>query len=93
MRPTRNESAPVRVTYTLTPIYAISFDSKTYVLTLNIWEKRTWVNPYLTWRNFCDVSLRIPIKRMWIPDVVVMNEYDKILHYFYPHYTVFTLIV
>ncbi|CAD5116085.1 unnamed protein product [Dimorphilus gyrociliatus] len=79
IRPTTNESAPIEVGYQLTPIYISALNTGNNIVTLHVWETRKWVNSFMKWRNFCSVSLRVPVKRMWIPDVVVANEYRIII--------------
>ncbi|CAF1183814.1 unnamed protein product [Adineta steineri] len=78
-RPVRNMSEDVEVRFGLQLIHISDLDEKNQVLITNQWQIYEWNDEALTWDpeeygNLIDI--RLPIKRIWQPDVTLYNYAD-----------------
>ncbi|CAF0786011.1 unnamed protein product [Adineta ricciae] len=78
-RPVRNMSEDVEVRFGLQLIHISDLDEKNQVLITNQWQIYEWDDEALTWDpedydNLMDI--RLPIKRIWQPDVTLYNYAD-----------------
>ncbi|XP_074615026.1 neuronal acetylcholine receptor subunit alpha-10-like isoform X2 [Acropora palmata] len=79
VRPVYNTSEAVNVEFSLSLIQIISVNSKSQLLTLNVWIRQRWKNPMLAW-NTSDYggieSVNLDPSKVWIPDVILYNNAD-----------------
>jgi len=77
IRPVFNDSEKVNVTFGLTLSQIVELDVKQQVLTLNVWVKQVWNNPYLKWNKSeyggLD-SISVNAKDIWLPDITLYNN-------------------
>ncbi|CAF3331296.1 unnamed protein product [Rotaria socialis] len=78
-RPVRNMTEDVEVRFGLQLIHISDLDEKNQVLITNQWQNYEWDDEALTWDpedydNLMDI--RLPIKRIWQPDVTLYNYAD-----------------
>ncbi|CAF4410498.1 unnamed protein product [Rotaria socialis] len=78
-RPVRNTSEGVEVRFGLQLIHISDLDEKNQVLITNQWQIYEWEDEALKWDpahydNLKDI--RLPIKRIWQPDVTLYNYAD-----------------
>ncbi|CAF0796433.1 unnamed protein product [Rotaria sp. Silwood1] len=74
-RPVRNMSEGVEVRFGLQLIHISDLDEKNQVLITNQWQIYEWEDEALTWDPE-DYDIRLPIKRIWQPDVTLYNYAD-----------------
>ncbi|CAF4867996.1 unnamed protein product [Rotaria sp. Silwood1] len=78
-RPVRNMTEGVEVRFGLQLIHISDLDEKNQVLITNQWQIYEWDDEALTWDSeYYDdlVDIRLPIKRIWQPDVTLYNYAD-----------------
>ncbi|UJR26100.1 hypothetical protein I4U23_007446 [Adineta vaga] len=78
-RPVKNMTEDVEVQFGLQLIHISDLDEKNQVLITNQWQIYEWQDEALTWHpddygNLQDI--RLPIKRIWQPDVTLYNYAD-----------------
>ncbi|XP_065556207.1 neuronal acetylcholine receptor subunit alpha-10-like isoform X4 [Artemia franciscana] len=81
VRPSRNASEPVNVTFGLSLTQIIDVDERNQILTTNCWLNQIWVDYSLQWNSsdFGGVqNLRIPAERVWKPDIILYNNADSL---------------
>ncbi|TKR57345.1 hypothetical protein L596_030831 [Steinernema carpocapsae] len=79
-RPVRNESEPVVVLLGIFFQQIIDIDEKSQTIVTNIWLRMSWVDIYLTWDplEYGNIKeVRLPIKDIWQPDVLLYNSIDQ----------------
>lgn len=79
VRPVFNTSSPVHVKFSLSLIQIISVNSKSQLLTLNVWIRQKWINPMLGWNasKYGGIkSVNVHPSKVWIPDVILYNNAD-----------------
>ena len=78
-RPVINESDAVDVSYGLTYRSLIDLDVNSGVLTSNVWQHIQWKDSHLQWSpsDYGNITnIRLPSKRVWIPDLIPYNAAD-----------------
>ncbi|KAL3865422.1 hypothetical protein ACJMK2_042812 [Sinanodonta woodiana] len=79
VRPVYNSSRNVEVIFGFTLIQIMDMDEKNQVLTTNAWLDLTWKDERIHWDkdkyNGLEV-VRLPAKKLWLPDVVLYNNAD-----------------
>ncbi|KAK0393041.1 hypothetical protein QR680_000028 [Steinernema hermaphroditum] len=79
-RPVRNETEPVVVHLGIFFQQIIDIDEKSQTIVTNIWLRMSWVDIYLTWDPFEYGNIkevRLPIRDIWQPDVLLYNSIDQ----------------
>lgn len=79
VRPVYNTSDVVNVNFSLSLIQIISVNSKSQLLTLNVWIRQKWENPMLGWNSshYGGIkSVNVDPSKVWIPDVILYNNAD-----------------
>ncbi|KAH3866419.1 hypothetical protein DPMN_029482, partial [Dreissena polymorpha] len=79
VRPIFNSSRPVNVALGLTLTQILDLDEKNQVLTTNVWLEVEWHDEKLVWNasEFDGTdNIRIPCRRLWLPDVVLYNSVE-----------------
>ncbi|CAF0777918.1 unnamed protein product [Adineta ricciae] len=78
-RPVKNMTEDVEVQFGLQLIHISDLDEKNQVLITNQWQIYEWQDEALTWdpEYYDDLQdIRLPIKRIWQPDVTLYNYAD-----------------
>ncbi|CAG0879124.1 unnamed protein product [Cyprideis torosa] len=76
-RPVFNESEPLELVFGLTLMQIIDVDEKNQLLVSLIWLNMEWTDYSMVWDpdDYNQImDLRIPPKKMWIPDVLMYNS-------------------
>uniref|UniRef100_A0A914V026 Uncharacterized protein n=1 Tax=Plectus sambesii TaxID=2011161 RepID=A0A914V026_9BILA len=79
-RPIKNDSEPVIVHLGVDFQQLLDIEEKSQVMVSNVWLKMRWVDIYLTWdpNEFGGIKeVRMPIKYIWRPDVLLYNSVDQ----------------
>ncbi|XP_060561240.1 neuronal acetylcholine receptor subunit alpha-10-like [Ruditapes philippinarum] len=79
VRPIYNSSKAVGVGLGLTLTQILDLDEKNQVLTTNVWMEVEWKDEKLIWdrRDYDGTdNIRIPCRRLWLPDIVLYNSVD-----------------
>uniref|UniRef100_A0A158PBY1 Neur_chan_LBD domain-containing protein n=1 Tax=Angiostrongylus cantonensis TaxID=6313 RepID=A0A158PBY1_ANGCA len=79
-RPVKNESEPVLVLLGLDFQQILDVDEKHQILHSNVWLRLSWTDHYLTWNplEFGNIQeVRLPISKIWKPDVLLYNSVDQ----------------
>uniref|UniRef100_A0A1I8A2U3 Neur_chan_LBD domain-containing protein n=1 Tax=Steinernema glaseri TaxID=37863 RepID=A0A1I8A2U3_9BILA len=79
-RPVRNETEPVVVHLGIFFQQIIDIDEKSQTIVTNVWLRMSWVDIYLTWDPYEYGNIkevRLPIKDIWQPDVLLYNSIDQ----------------
>ncbi|CAI4229873.1 unnamed protein product [Auanema sp. JU1783] len=79
-RPVRNESEPVLVYLGLDYQQILDIDEKQQIMHSNVWLRMSWVDHYLAWdpSEYGNIrEVRLPIKTIWKPDVLLYNSVDQ----------------
>jgi len=79
VRPVYNTSTAVNVQFSLSLIQIISVNSKSQLLTLNVWIRQKWKNPMLGWNmsQYGGIkSVNVDPSKVWIPDIILYNNAD-----------------
>uniref|UniRef100_A0A5S6QEJ1 Uncharacterized protein n=1 Tax=Trichuris muris TaxID=70415 RepID=A0A5S6QEJ1_TRIMR len=80
VRPVDNESEPVNVTLGIDLQQIIDIDEKNQLIQTNVWLRYDWNDKYLKWKpeDYGNVlAVRIPIARIWKPDILLYNSADQ----------------
>ncbi|XP_035692064.1 neuronal acetylcholine receptor subunit alpha-10-like [Branchiostoma floridae] len=76
-RPVRNVSDAVNVTIDIAVAEYLHMDDRNHMLTVNLWMRLFWTDPFLTWDpseyNGLDL-LRIQGSKIWSPDILLYNS-------------------
>ncbi|XP_041363070.1 neuronal acetylcholine receptor subunit alpha-5-like isoform X2 [Gigantopelta aegis] len=78
-RPVKHFNDSVKIQFNMQLIQIMDLDEKEQVLTLNVWDRYTWVDEYLKWdpKDWGGVDkIRIPPTKIWIPDIKLYNYAD-----------------
>ncbi|XP_054160227.1 neuronal acetylcholine receptor subunit alpha-7-like [Oppia nitens] len=79
-RPVANESEALKVRFGLSLQQIIDVDEKNQILITNMWLRLEWTDSNLQWNvsEYGGVKdLRLPTKRIWIPDILMYNSADE----------------
>ncbi|VDD76298.1 unnamed protein product [Mesocestoides corti] len=79
-RPVRNTSQTLNVEFGLSLFQLMDLDEANQLFTVNVWNKFSWRDELLTWnpRNHNGIKhVRIPVKHVWTPDIVLYNYADE----------------
>ncbi|OQV25479.1 Acetylcholine receptor subunit beta-like 1 [Hypsibius exemplaris] len=78
-RPVRHTNETVQVEFTLILSLLINVQEREQVMKTNVWLQYKWVDPQLTWdpASYGGItSIRLPLDKIWMPDVVLINNAD-----------------
>lgn len=84
VRPVVNSSSIVIVKLGLTLTQIFDLAEKNQILISNVWLDIEWVDEFLRWdpKEFNGLTvLRIPSKKIWLPDLVLYNNAAEYLNY------------
>ncbi|RNA37099.1 Cation transporter family [Brachionus plicatilis] len=84
VRPVHNHSKTVTVFVGLTLTQIFDLEEKNQFLISNVWLDNEWYDEFLTWDpdKFNGLkSIRIPSRRIWLPDLVLYNNADDYFSY------------
>uniref|UniRef100_A0A2K5Q3T3 Neuronal acetylcholine receptor subunit beta-4 n=2 Tax=Cebus imitator TaxID=2715852 RepID=A0A2K5Q3T3_CEBIM len=79
IRPASSSSQLISIKLQLSLAQLISVNEREQIMTTNVWLKQEWTDYHLTWNSsrYEGVNiLRIPAKRLWLPDIVLYNNTD-----------------
>ncbi|XP_024417603.2 neuronal acetylcholine receptor subunit beta-4 [Desmodus rotundus] len=79
IRPATNSSQLISIQLQLSLAQLISVNEREQIMTTNVWLKQEWTDNRLAWNSsrYEGVNiLRIPAKRIWLPDIVLYNNAD-----------------
>ncbi|CAO2634978.1 Neuronal acetylcholine receptor subunit alpha-3 [Lemmus lemmus] len=79
IRPATSASQLISIHLELLVSQLISVNEREQIMTTNIWLKQEWTDYRLAWNSsyYEGVNiLRIPAKRVWLPDIVLYNNAD-----------------
>ncbi|XP_048780699.1 neuronal acetylcholine receptor subunit alpha-10-like isoform X2 [Ostrea edulis] len=79
VRPVINASTVLSVTFGLKLNQIIDLDERHQVLTTNVFIDQAWKDENLRWdpANYSQIrSIRVPSKRVWLPDTFIYNNAD-----------------
>ncbi|EPY89386.1 neuronal acetylcholine receptor subunit beta-4 precursor [Camelus ferus] len=79
IRPATSSSQLISIQLQLTLAQLISVNEREQIMTTNVWLKQEWTDYRLAWNSsrYEGVNiLRIPAKRVWLPDIVLYNNAD-----------------
>ncbi|GAU94617.1 hypothetical protein RvY_06355 [Ramazzottius varieornatus] len=79
IRPVRHMNETVKVEFTLILSLLINVQEKEQVMKTNVWLQFKWIDPQMTWEpaNYGGIqSIRLPVDKIWTPDVVLINNAD-----------------
>ncbi|XP_066096148.1 neuronal acetylcholine receptor subunit beta-4 isoform X1 [Saccopteryx bilineata] len=79
IRPATSSSQLISIRLELSLTQLISVNEREQIMTTNIWLKQEWTDYRLAWNSsrYEGVKiLRIPAKRIWLPDIVLYNNAD-----------------
>ncbi|KAM6149918.1 neuronal acetylcholine receptor subunit beta-4 [Erethizon dorsatum] len=79
IRPATSSSQLVSIQLQLSLAQLISVNEREQIMTTNVWLKQAWTDYRLAWNSsrYEGVNiLRIPAKRIWLPDIVLYNNAD-----------------
>uniref|UniRef100_G3U289 Neuronal acetylcholine receptor subunit beta-4 n=1 Tax=Loxodonta africana TaxID=9785 RepID=G3U289_LOXAF len=79
IRPAASSSELISIQLQLILAQLISVNEREQIMTTNIWLKQEWTDYRLAWNSsrYEGVNiLRIPAKRVWLPDIVLYNNAD-----------------
>ncbi|XP_035115282.1 neuronal acetylcholine receptor subunit beta-4 isoform X1 [Callithrix jacchus] len=79
IRPASSSSQLISIKLQLSLAQLISVNEREQIMTTNVWLKQEWTDYRLTWNSsrYEGVNiLRIPAKRLWLPDIVLYNNAD-----------------
>ncbi|XP_021375385.1 neuronal acetylcholine receptor subunit alpha-10-like [Mizuhopecten yessoensis] len=87
VRPVFNSSENVVVGFGFSLIQIMDMDEKNQLLITNAWLQHTWIDERISWDakdyNGLEV-IRLPAKKLWLPDVVLYNNADDYTSGFMP---------
>uniref|UniRef100_A0A7E4W5Q6 Neur_chan_LBD domain-containing protein n=1 Tax=Panagrellus redivivus TaxID=6233 RepID=A0A7E4W5Q6_PANRE len=76
--PCHNQSV-VYIEFGMAMILLINVDEKNQIMQTNVWLTLKWNDCHFDWnpRDYSGIeSLRVPVDRVWIPDIVLFNNAD-----------------
>lgn len=79
VRPVINANTILKVTFSLKLNQIIDLDERHQVLTTNVFIDQAWRDENLRWEpaNYSRIrSIRVPSKRVWLPDTFIYNNAD-----------------
>ncbi|KAI5941655.1 neuronal acetylcholine receptor subunit beta-4 isoform X1 [Manis javanica] len=79
IRPATGSSPLISIQLQLSLAQLISVNEREQIMTTNVWLKQEWTDYRLAWNSsrYEGVNiLRIPAKRIWLPDIVLYNNAD-----------------
>uniref|UniRef100_A0A8C4MBA1 Neuronal acetylcholine receptor subunit beta-4 n=2 Tax=Equus TaxID=9789 RepID=A0A8C4MBA1_EQUAS len=79
IRPATSSSQLISIQLQLSLAQLISVNEREQIMTTNVWLKQEWTDYRLAWNSshYEGVNiLRIPAKRIWLPDIVLYNNAD-----------------
>lgn len=79
IRPATSSSQLISIRLELSLSQLISVNEREQIMTTSIWLKQEWTDYRLAWNSSCYEGvniLRIPAKRVWLPDIVLYNNAD-----------------
>nr|XP_027781961.1 neuronal acetylcholine receptor subunit beta-4 isoform X2 [Marmota flaviventris] len=79
IRPATSSSQLISIQLQLSLAQLISVNEREQIMTTNVWLKHEWTDYRLAWNSsrYEGVNiLRIPAKRVWLPDIVLYNNAD-----------------
>ncbi|XP_036271515.1 neuronal acetylcholine receptor subunit beta-4 isoform X1 [Pipistrellus kuhlii] len=79
IRPATSSAQLIAIRLQLSLAQLISVNEREQIMTTNVWLKQEWTDYRLAWNSshYEGVSiLRIPAKRLWLPDIVLYNNAD-----------------
>uniref|UniRef100_A0A8C9Q4D7 Neuronal acetylcholine receptor subunit beta-4 n=1 Tax=Spermophilus dauricus TaxID=99837 RepID=A0A8C9Q4D7_SPEDA len=79
IRPATSSSQLISIQLELSLAQLISVNEREQIMTTNVWLKQEWTDYRLAWNSsrYEGVNiLRIPAKRIWLPDIVLYNNAD-----------------
>ncbi|KAK2502591.1 hypothetical protein MC885_006767 [Smutsia gigantea] len=79
IRPATGSSQLISIQLQLSLAQLISVNEREQIMTTNVWLKQEWTDYRLAWNisRYEGVNiLRIPAKRIWLPDIVLYNNAD-----------------
>eukprot|EP00108_Taenia_solium_P011451 TsM_000845500 transcript=TsM_000845500 gene=TsM_000845500 len=79
-RPVMHNNQTLNVQFGLSLFQLMDLDEADQLFTVNVWNKFAWRDEILTWdpKNHNDVKhVRIPVKHVWTPDIVLLNYADE----------------
>ncbi|XP_052044258.1 neuronal acetylcholine receptor subunit beta-4 [Apodemus sylvaticus] len=79
IRPATSSSQVISIRLELLLSQLISVNEREQIMTTSIWLKQEWTDYRLAWNSSCYEGvniLRIPAKRVWLPDIVLYNNAD-----------------
>nr|KAF6283470.1 cholinergic receptor nicotinic beta 4 subunit [Pipistrellus kuhlii] len=78
IRPATSSAQLIAIRLQLSLAQLISVNEREQIMTTNVWLKQEWTDYRLAWNSshYEGVSiLRIPAKRLWLPDIVLYNKW------------------
>ncbi|XP_078331494.1 neuronal acetylcholine receptor subunit alpha-10-like isoform X2 [Crassostrea virginica] len=79
VRPVMDANTILRVTFSLKLNQIIDLDERHQVLTTNVFIDQAWRDENLSWApaNYSQIrSIRVPSKKVWLPDTFIYNNAD-----------------
>ncbi|KAL5105026.1 Neuronal acetylcholine receptor subunit alpha-3 [Taenia crassiceps] len=79
-RPVMNNNQTLNVQFGLSLFQLMDLDEADQLFTVNVWNKFAWRDEILTWdpKDYNEVKhVRIPVKHVWTPDIVLLNYADE----------------
>ncbi|KXJ09443.1 neuronal acetylcholine receptor subunit alpha-10 [Exaiptasia diaphana] len=80
VRPVLKKNDSVNVEFSLSLIQIISVNSKSQLVTISVWIRQKWKNPFMSW-NASDYGgidvVNLNPERLWIPDVILYDNADE----------------
>ncbi|KAF3818117.1 hypothetical protein GH733_014989, partial [Mirounga leonina] len=79
IRPATSSAQLISIQLQLSLAQLISVNEREQIMTTNVWLKQEWTDYRLAWNSsrYEGVNiLRIPAKRIWLPDIVLYNNAD-----------------
>ncbi|XP_026366429.2 neuronal acetylcholine receptor subunit beta-4 isoform X1 [Ursus arctos] len=79
IRPATSSAQLISIQLQLSLAQLISVNEREQIMTTNVWLKQEWTDYRLAWNSsrYEGVNiLRVPAKRVWLPDIVLYNNAD-----------------
>ncbi|KAI0213259.1 hypothetical protein LSAT2_001725 [Lamellibrachia satsuma] len=79
VRPAHSNTDKVEVHFEMKSIHILEMNTKTSLMRATAWLEESWIDPQLTWNksDYEDIdTIRIPAKKLWIPDIVQYHNVD-----------------
>ncbi|XP_077977141.1 neuronal acetylcholine receptor subunit alpha-10-like [Glandiceps talaboti] len=81
VRPVKNFSSPILVTFDMNLNQIADMDERNQVLKTNIWTTETWTDEMLRWEpdEYDGIEqIRIPSSDLWMPDITLYNNAEAV---------------